>query len=51
MFVVNVTENDEGIEIAYIPDEKHDEVNLFLQLLFDNRERELWIDLRGYWGE
>jgi hypothetical protein len=51
MFVVNVTEEDEGVEIAYIPDEKHDEVNLFLPLLFDNREMDLWIDLRGYWGE
>jgi len=51
MFVVNVTEEDEGVEIAYIPDEKHDEINLFLPLLFDNREMDLWIDLRGYWGD
>jgi hypothetical protein len=51
VFVVNVTEEDEGIEVAYIPDEMRNDVNLFLPLLLDNRRMELWIDLRGYWGE
>jgi len=51
LFLVNVTEEEEGVEIAYFPDDKVDEVNLFLPLLFDNREMDLWIDLRGYWGE
>lgn len=50
LFVVNVTENDEAIEIVYVPNEKHDEANFFQPLFFDNREIDVWIDLRGYWG-
>jgi hypothetical protein len=50
LFVVNVTENDASIEIAYVPNEKLDETNFFQPLFFDNREIDVWIDLRGYWG-
>lgn len=50
LFVVNVTENDEAVEIAYVPNEKRDEPNFFQSLFFDNREIDVWIDLRGYWG-
>ena len=50
LFVVNVTENDGAIEVAYVPNEKRDEPNFFQRLFFDNREIDVWIDLRGYWG-
>jgi hypothetical protein len=50
LFVVDVTENDGAIEIAYVPNEKRDETNFFQPLFFDNREMNVWIDLRGYWG-
>ncbi len=50
LFVVNVTENDTAIEIAYVPNEKPDEPNFFQSLFFDNRAMDVWIDLRGYWG-
>jgi hypothetical protein len=50
LFVVNVTENDASIEIAYVPNEKLAETNFFQPLFFDNREMDVWIDLRGYWG-
>src|ERR1035438_378685 len=50
LFVVNVTENDASIEIAYLPNERPEETNFFQPLFFDNRGMDVWIDLRGYWG-
>lgn len=50
LFVMDVTENDEAIEIAYVPNEKQDEANFFQPLFYDNRQIDVWIDLRGYWG-
>jgi len=39
LFIVNVTETDGAIEIAYVPNEKLDEPNFFQSLFFDNREK------------
>jgi pimeloyl-ACP methyl ester carboxylesterase len=51
LFVVNVTEKDEEVEIAFFPEVEHGDEQVFKSILFDRRELEIWIDLRGYYGE
>jgi hypothetical protein len=49
MFLVEVGEGDEVIEIVFTPDEDHSK-NVFAPIFFDSRDVEVWIELRGYFG-
>ena len=51
LFVLNVTEKDDEVEIVFSPDGKDGDEQAFKSILFDRRELEIWIDLRGYYGE
>ncbi len=51
LFVMDVTENDEAIEIAYVPNEKQNEANFFQPLFLDNRQMDVWIEPARLLGE
>jgi pimeloyl-ACP methyl ester carboxylesterase len=49
LFLCEVRDHEERVEIAFIPDGKHDDRSVFQSVHF-NRDVEVWIDLRGYYG-
>ena len=49
LFLCEVRENEEAVEIAFSPEGRHDDWSVFQSVYF-SRDVEVWIDLRGYYG-